>query len=271
MKQPSILVFIPMYNCEKQITRVLAKFNEGIQSLFSEILAVDNGSKDRTLDAAEKALKNLKQIKTTLVQNIDNYNLGGSHKVAFNYALTHNYDYVVVLHGDDQGSVEDLVPYIKNGEYQNYDSILGARFMRGSKLVGYSLIRILGNWGLNAFCSMTTGRWVADMGSGLNMYKTSYLKDKFYLYFPNTLAYNVYMLFYGIYTKSNFKFFPLTWREEDQVSNAKIFDVGYKILKLIMIYIFQRKQLFSREPNQFSVVEYKSRTVFQQEACVKAS
>jgi glycosyltransferase involved in cell wall biosynthesis len=258
-----------MYNCEKQITRVLSKFNEDIQSLFSEILAVDNGSRDKTLEVAEQALKKLEYIKTTLVQNSDNYSLGGSHKVAFNYALANNYDYVVVLHGDDQGSIEDLIPYIKNCEYQNYDSTLGARFTKGSKLVGYSLIRILGNWALNAFCSLVTGRWVLDMGSGLNMYKTSYLKDKFYLYFPNTLAYNVYMLFYGIHTKSRFKFFPLTWREDDQVSNAKIFDVGFKILKLIMIYIFQRKQLFSKQPNQFSVIEYKSRTVFQQEARMK--
>lgn len=267
MKQPSILVFIPMYNCEKQIARVLSRFDENIQNHFSEILAVDNGSKDQTLEATEKSLRNLKHIKTTLVQNSDNYSLGGSHKVAFNYALAHNYDYVVVLHGDDQGSIHDLIPHIESSEYQNYDSILGARFMQGSKLVGYSLIRILGNWGLNAFCSIATGRIVADMGSGLNMYKTSYLKDRFYLHFPNTLAYNVYMLFYGIHTKSNFKFFPLTWREEDQVSNAKIFDVGYKILKLIMKYIFQRKELFSREPNQFSQIDYKSRTVFQQEAC----
>lgn len=269
MKQPSILVFIPMYNCEKQIIRVLSSFDEDLQSLFSEILAVDNGSKDKTLDAAEQALKKLEHIKTTLVQNSDNYSLGGSHKVAFNYALANNYDYVVVLHGDDQGSIQDLIPYIQNREYQKYDSILGARFTKGSKLVGYSLIRILGNWALNAFCSIATGRWVVDMGSGLNMYKTSYLKDKFYLYFPNTLAYNVYMLFYGIHTKSRFKFFPLTWREEDQVSNAKIFDVGFKILKLIMIYIFQRKQLFSRQQNQFSLIEYKSRTIFQQEARIK--
>ncbi len=258
-----------MYNCEKQIARVLAKFDEETQGLFSEILAVDNGSKDGTLVATEQAFKNLKQIKTTLVQNVNNYSLGGSHKVAFNYALANNYDYVVVLHGDDQGDIHDLIPYIKNGECQNYDSILGARFTKGSKLVGYSLIRILGNWGLNAFCSIATGRWVADMGSGLNMYKTTYLQDKFYLYFPNTLAYNVYMLFYGIHTKSKFKFFPLTWREEDQVSNAKIFDVGYKILKLIMRYIFQRKELFSREPNQFSVIDYQSRTVFQKEAFAK--
>ena len=41
-----ILLFIPMYNCEKQITRVLAQLTEEICSYLSEIIIINNRSTD---------------------------------------------------------------------------------------------------------------------------------------------------------------------------------------------------------------------------------
>lgn len=56
-------------------------------------------------------------VPVTLLRNDENYGLGGSHKVAFDYALNNAYDYVVVLHGDDQGSIANLLPYLRSREY----------------------------------------------------------------------------------------------------------------------------------------------------------
>ena len=140
-----ILIFIPMYNCEKQISRVISQFDEDTQKLFDEILIVDNISEDNSLKAAEESLKKLNNIKTTLIQNKENVSLGGSHKVAFNYAIENNYDYIIVLHGDDQGSIKDIVSYIKDKTAFQYDAFLGARFMKGATIKGYSFIRIAGN------------------------------------------------------------------------------------------------------------------------------
>ena len=145
-----ILVFIPMYNCERQIARVISQFDEETQKLFTEILVIDNISKDNSLLAAEEALKKLSNIKTTLIQNEENVSLGGSHKTAFNYAIDNGYDYVIVLHGDDQGSIKDIVPYIKDETAFKYDAFLGARFMKGASIKGYSNLRIFGNKILNS-------------------------------------------------------------------------------------------------------------------------
>lgn len=41
-----ILLFIPMYNCEKQITRVLSQINDKIRQYISEIIVVNNRSTD---------------------------------------------------------------------------------------------------------------------------------------------------------------------------------------------------------------------------------
>ena len=42
-----ILVFIPMYNCEKQIKRVLEKLIQKKKEWITEIIVVNNRSKDR--------------------------------------------------------------------------------------------------------------------------------------------------------------------------------------------------------------------------------
>ena len=262
-----ILIFIPMYNCEKQIPRVLgriAALKEEEQQLFAQVLVVDNRSSDGSLQAAEAAMGQLK-IPVTLIRNCENYSLGGSHKVAFGYAIEKGFDYVVVLHGDDQGDIADLVPYLREGIHRKLDSLLGSRFSKGSRLVNYSRFRIFGNKIFNLFASVCAGRRIYDLGSGLNIYKTSYLKERFYLPYPNDLSFNVFLLLYGIYSRSEFRFFPLTWREEDQVSNARLWKQTRRMLKLMFTYVFRRKKVFSVKENEFSTIDYRFEVVAEKE------
>lgn len=89
-----------------------------------------------------------------LLRNDQNYGLGGSHKVAFGYAAAHGYEHLVVLHGDDQGAIADLLPILNDGTYKKYDCCLGSRFMKGSKTGGYSALRTWGNYGFNWLFSL---------------------------------------------------------------------------------------------------------------------
>lgn len=251
-----ILVFIPMYNCEAQIGRVLSKFSKDVMEVISEIIVVNN----RSTDNSEQVVLNFKNenpgIPIRLFRNNENYSLGGSHKVAFNYAIDNGFDYVVVLHGDDQGDIHDLIKYINTGEALRYDSFLGSRFEKESKLVNYSSFRIFGNHVFNTFMSVVLGHRITDLGSGLNMYKVEYLKSKFYMPFINSLTFNVYLLIYGVYSKSDFAFFPLTWKEEDQISNAKFFKQSREILKVALRYFFNRKKAFAEVENEYSKICY---------------
>ena len=55
-----ILLFIPMYNCEKQITRVLDQIDEKISEYIAETIVVDNRSTDRSQEKVINYIKNNK-------------------------------------------------------------------------------------------------------------------------------------------------------------------------------------------------------------------
>lgn len=253
-----ILLFIPFYNCEKQIARVLKQIT-AYQNMFGAILLVDNRSQDKGVEVAKKTINELNLHNISIVQNRENYNLGGSHKVAFQYALQNNFDYLIVLHGDDQGKLSDLIPLINLGLHQQYDCLLGARFHQESKLLGYSKFRIFGNIVVNLFCSLLVKSKVLDMGSGLNMYKTSFLADPRIKHFPNDLTFNVYLLFHAYFNKNHIHYFPISWREEDQISNAKVFKQSRAIMKLIFKSLVNSKILYRLANN----IEYEYDIIYK--------
>ncbi len=165
-----ILLFIPMYNCEKQILRVLGQLTEEVCSYLSEVIIINNQSTDHGETVAWEYLASHSfPVRVSLLRNNDNYGLGGSHKVAFDYAIKNRFDYVIVLHGDDQGDISNILPYLRNEKYRKYYCFLGARFMKGSQLQGYSGLRTFGNKVYDLLFSIGCGYKVYDLGSGLNM------------------------------------------------------------------------------------------------------
>ncbi|HKP14909.1 MAG TPA: glycosyltransferase family 2 protein [Gemmatimonadaceae bacterium] len=237
-----ILVFIPCYNCEQQIGRVLAQFAGLGDSPFAELLIVDNGSRDRTVGAAVDALAELRGVRATVVRNVENYNLGGSHKAAFAYAVEREFTHVVVLHGDDQATITDVLPTLRDGTHRRFDACLGARFMSGSRLLGYSWSRRWGNMVFNLLFTLVSRRRVYDLGSGLNVFARSVFASDALLRYPDDLRFNVYLLL-GLYDRGlRTSFFPISWREEDQRSNVRIVSQTARTVYIAGEYLLRRSR-----------------------------
>ena len=256
-----ILLFIPVYNCEKQIERVLEKIIKADISYITEIIIINNRSNDETEDVVRNYIASSK-LPLTLFRNDENYNLGGSHKVAFDYAIENEFNYVIVLHGDDQGDINDIVPIIRSGIHRDYDCCLGSRFMKKSKLPGYSKIRIFGNMVFNGLFSLITLSSIKDLGSGLNIYKVSMLKSRFYLKYPDYLTFNCYMLLANKVFEFRSLFFPISWREEDQVSNVRLFRQTITTLGIVVEYLFSNKEKYmSKEFRVHPKIKYSAQMI----------
>lgn len=266
MMKERILVFIPMYNCEKQIVRVLEQLHGEIKNYITEVIIVNNRSVDKGEQAALKKIQEMQsKFPIKVLRNRENYGLGGSHKVAFDYAIKNEFDYIIVLHGDDQGNIEDMLPVLEDGSFKKYDCCLGGRFVKESKLVGYSKFRTIGNLIFNVIFSISVGRKIYDLGAGLNLYSTKMLKTNYYEKFPDNLTFNCYMLFALSSYNQSYKFIPITWREEDQVSNVKMTKQAWQTLKMAVSYFFGRERFMLKEARQVQFKKYNSDIIYLEE------
>lgn len=262
MSGKKILLFIPMYNCERQIVRVLGQLDEEIQKYISKVIVVNNRSTDNGEDAVKNFIgeKNL-SIPISLLRNDENYGLGGSHKVAFAYAIENGFDYVIVLHGDDQGHINNILPYLRSGEYEKHDCMLGARFIKGAHLDGYSAFRTFGNRVYNLLFSMVVHKRIYDLGSGLNMYSVQTLKDDFYHTYKDNLMFNYCMILGSYYKKLDIKYFPIRWSEDDQVSNVKMVSQAFEVLRILGMYAVNKKKFLSTDFRDNPIDKYSAKEI----------
>lgn len=241
------LLFIPCYRCAPQIVRVLKKIQPHLH-FFDEVIIIDNISPDETAARALAFVKEHQLPKVRVMQNPDNVGLGGSHKLAFSYALENNFDHAVILHGDDQGELSDFVPVLEMARTKELDSFwMGARFHPSSRLEGYSLFRIFGNVVFNSLASLLATRTIFDLGgSGVNLFPVKLLKEHQFKTYSNDLTFHVFLLLNAFRLQQRVTFTPVSWKEDDQISNVKLVSQSLKLLKLLRTF-FTFPHLLLRE------------------------
>lgn len=232
-------IYIPTYNCQNQITKVLNKLHP-FKDLFNNIFVIDNCSSDQTVNYATEQQKNFVN-KLTVSINPQNLGFGGTHKVIFDSVLKKKTGYVLVLHGDDQADIRDIIPFIKDKDHIKNNALLGARFMSSSRLINYSFLRQMGNIFFNLLFSLSLKKKIFDLGSGINLYSKKCFEDLAYKHFNNDLTFNYQNTIHIFKNLNNLKFFPISWREEDQISNVKVMSQTYTIFKILLKYTFQKK------------------------------
>ncbi|HSX00909.1 MAG TPA: glycosyltransferase family 2 protein [Candidatus Saccharimonas sp.] len=253
-----ILVAIPAYNCEKQIGRVLKGFDKKLLDRLERVIVIDDRGKDNTAEVAQKAIDELGLApKVQVVVNTQNLGLGGSHKMAFLYGEQMKADYVAILHGDDQAKTQELNELIDQAEKDpELGAVLGCRFMKGSRLSGYSWERIWGNRAINVLYSIVALRPSLDLGSGLNLFRLKDLADHRYLGFDSRMTFNIDLLL-DYYSKgTKLLFYPISWSEEDQVSNARNMTIGKIAVRQLIKWRFNVSDFETHEPSEYTSAPY---------------
>jgi len=254
MKNQSYILVIPTYNCENQIASVLSSLlKSNISEYFSLVLLIDNCSTDGTVLEATKFLREKTPDWLKIAKNKKNYGLGGTHKVAVKYCLEKNFNGFGIIHGDDQANIQELIDNLDLiNNTRNVSAFLGARFMPNSKLVGYSVTRKLGNIIFNLVMTVITKKRIYDMGSGLNFFKTKDLIELDVFRLPDDLTFNNKLILAFCADRKEFVYFPITWTESGQVSNAKLINQGIRILGMSFRYLFTNNVSKHQSLNEYS-------------------
>lgn len=251
-----LLLFIPCYNCAQQIGRTLGQLKSPIAAKITEVLVLDNRSTDDTLDRARVKAADVPGVAITLARNHANYHLGGSHKAAFSYAQANGFTHVIVLHGDDQGDILDIADILEQGAHRQYDACLGARFAPGAKLKGYSTFRLLGNKVFNGLFSIVARRRIHDLGSGLNIFSENAFAMPEVVRASDDLRFNIYLLLFLIGKNQRIHFFPISWREDDQISNVRLFSQAMRTLKIAADYLLRPKDFMQGDHRDRALEAY---------------
>lgn len=255
-----LMLFVPMYNCAPQIRRTLGQLDERLQRQFEEVFVLDNGSNDGGPQVALEVGNGLVHTRVRVAQNDDNYGLGGSHKVAFQRCLDQGYDGLVVFHGDDQGHLADLADVLPR--HSRAECVLGSRFMRGSSLQGYSIERILANVAFNGLFSAVGRMAMWDLGSGLNYYRRDFIARRLWEGCADDLTFNYHLILRTAAIRGiEVDFVPISWREDDQVSNAKLTKHGVSMLRILRDASLRRRDFLQADhsahpgPRTYGILE----------------
>ena len=83
IQKKKILIFVPAYNVEKQILRVLKRIPiEVLKKYFIRILIIEDFSKDNTKQIVENYLKmDINNNFTSIIKNEKNHGYGGVQKI----------------------------------------------------------------------------------------------------------------------------------------------------------------------------------------------
>ena len=245
------LIAIPCYNCQQQVARVIKALLEEELHETNEIILIDNISTDHTLLTIKNNIESYPQFK--LIQNNSNYGLGGSQKVAFQYAIDNNFDFVAIIHGDDQARVADYSSLMESALKTNH-SVLGSRFMFKSKRIGYQTSRTIGNIILNFVFTLVTFKITKDLGSGINVFCVNDLKRVNFMQNTNSFNFNVELLLSFYSQNIPIRFQPITWVEEDQISNAKNLNVALSMLRSLFLWRFGFSKILPSQEYSFKFI-----------------
>jgi glycosyltransferase involved in cell wall biosynthesis len=162
MTKPKIFVQIPCYNEETTLPAVLESIPKEIPGVDLEILIIDDGSTDKTIEIAKK------HGVTHFVFHARNMGLARGFHDGVNYALAHGADIVVNTDGDNQypqARIPDLIQPILDGVA---DIVIADR--QTSKIAHFSpLKKLLQRFG-SYIVNKAAGTDLPDAASGFRAY-----------------------------------------------------------------------------------------------------
>lgn len=164
----NISVVIPLYNEEENVEILHKRIKEVLDNTgyTYEILYVDDGSRDKTLDYLEEIQKNDKNVIVLSLRR----NFGQTAAFAAGFDLSRG-DIVVTMDGDLQNDPSDIPRLVE--ALKGYDLVSGWRKKRKDPFFSRRLPSMIANW----LISKVTGVRLHDYGCSLKAYRREVIKN----------------------------------------------------------------------------------------------
>src|SRR5436309_14856559 len=167
-RKQRVIAVMPAYNAEKTLAATLADMPAGC---VDEVILVDDGSKDRTVEIA-------RAMGLTVIVHPRNRGYGGNQKTCYQHALEHGADVVVMIHPDyqyDSRVIPHAVGFIELGIC---DVVLGSRIRSRDEAFrgGMPAWKYIANRFLTTIENFALGQNLGDFHSGFRVYRREVLE-----------------------------------------------------------------------------------------------
>ena len=244
MRKEKILIFIPAYNVEKKITKVLNKIPKIVFNKYNtKILVIEDNSSDKTLSVIKKVIKKKgDKIKIYLIVNKKNKGYGGVQKIAFNYAIKKNFKYVVMLHGDNQYPANKILLLIKPLLTNKYDAVFGSRMINSINALkgGMPLYKYLGNIALTFFQNLVLSSNLSEFHSGYRSYKVSSLKKIKFKINTNDFHFDTEIIIQFLKNNLKIKEIAMSTHYGNEISHLRSIPYGLNIVRSTLVSRFKK-------------------------------
>ncbi len=181
-----VTVAICAYNVEETLEKTIASMPQGVAD---EVIVVDDGSSDRTVELARKVEETLD---LSVIVHPENRGYGAVQKTAYVAAVERGADVVALLHGDYQYDPASLPLLVSPLLAKGADMTFGSRFASdGDPLAGgMPLYRFVGNRITTVLENTLIGTRFTDMHSGMRAFSRRCLLSLPFLSYRNDFAFD---------------------------------------------------------------------------------
>lgn len=245
-----IAIYIPARNAAKTILNVLERIPLEVKNNVEEIFVVDNASKDNTsvLLLDYKNSQKLPHLK--VVSNADDKGYGGSQKMAYQYAIDHGFDIIVMLHGDAQYAPEYLSYLLKPVENNQADLMFGSRMTGDPKKGGMPFWKRLGNRLLTKIENKILETNLSEFHSGYRAYRVDALRKVPFQKCSNNYQFDTEILVLFAHSKLRIREQTIPTHYGADSAHPSISDLGvysFNILCIMLEYYLHKKGIRKRE------------------------
>jgi glycosyltransferase involved in cell wall biosynthesis len=171
-------IVIVAYNAASTLAKVLDRIPAWFAPQITKVLVSDDASQDATF-LVGLGYQQLSDLPLTLVRQEQNLGYGGNQKAVYRWAMEHDLDIVVLLHGDGQYAPEELPNIVKPLLDGDCDAVLGSRMMQkgAAREGGMPMYKFVGNRILTTYQNAMMGTDLSEWHSGYRAYRVDALRD----------------------------------------------------------------------------------------------
>lgn len=173
MAKMKITVILPTYNEKENLPIIIWLLFKYLGDFDFEIIIIEDGSPDGTLQVAEKMQDIYGSDKIVILNRGKKLGLGTAYRAGLELATG---DHIILMDADLSHHPKFIPEFIKKAQRHDYDIVTGTRYDGTGGVSGWDMKRKLISCGANVLTQMALGPSVTDLTGSFRLYKKSVLR-----------------------------------------------------------------------------------------------